>query len=323
MSCGCPFLFYFCFFLPKMQFSDTDGDFIVNSLKEQGVGVRYIARNESCATQVAFLPVYASGERACIVVPGASSVLDVDSLLGEVGLGCRRIDMVREMLWFNLGYPFELPNMQGSRLVETCAQLKHRSVNVAVSLDLNGASSSMLTVDPWLLVSDALPHVCLVHMNWDEACAFAKKEDVEWMEASTVTVDQLKTLAQPFLDKGVAIVTITLGRHGAFVCVHAEKEHVLQQFGVAAPEERFVEEWCATGCVLAGLPGSGGGGGVDTVGAGDSFVAGMLLFLERMAAVKKCDVGSLKGGSLSSMLAHAQRCAGEMIGVGVDGETKE
>ena len=48
------------------------------------------------------------------------------------------------------------------------------SVNVAVSLDLNGASSSLLK-DPWSLIKDALPWVALVHMNWDEACALSKQ----------------------------------------------------------------------------------------------------------------------------------------------------
>ena len=67
--------------------TDEDGDFLLRAMKERGVGCRYIARTSTHPTQVAFLPVYASGERACIVVPGASNVLDGDSLLGEVSEG--------------------------------------------------------------------------------------------------------------------------------------------------------------------------------------------------------------------------------------------
>ena len=125
--------------------TDEDGDFLLRAMKERGVGCRYVSRTDAHPTQVAFLPVYASGERACIVVPGASRVLDGDALLGEVGVGCKRLDMVRELLWFHLGYPCELPRLHGDGLVEVCRQLKHRSVNVAVSLDLNGASSSLLS----------------------------------------------------------------------------------------------------------------------------------------------------------------------------------
>ena len=275
---------------------DTDGDFLLKTLNDLGVGTKYLARTDVQPTQVAFLPVYNDGERACIVIPGASSILNKESLLGEVGLGCKRIDMVREVLWFHLGYPFELVHMQGDALAETLLELRHKSVDVAISMDLNGAGSSSLD-NPWSLIEGALQHVCHVHMNWDEACAFSENVNTD---IETATTEQLSALAQPFLDSGVALVTITLGRHGAFIQIHEDVQHVMKQFGVAAPREEQVKKWIAEKSVRKSLPSGSELSGSDTVGAGDSFTAGLLVALEGINEGTK---------SLTDILTFAQMSA--------------
>ena len=268
-----------------------------------------MARTDVQPTQVAFLPVYNDGERACIVIPGASSILNKESLLGEVGLGCKRIDMVREVLWFHLGYPFELVHMQGDALAETLLELRHKSVDVAISMDLNGAASSLLD-NPWSLIEGALQHVCHVHMNWDEACAFSENVNTDIEKATT---EQLSALAQPFLDSGVALVTITLGRHGAFIQIHEDVQHVMKQFGVAAPRFEQVVAWSKESSVRMNLP-SGSEekteqknlpSGSDTVGAGDAFTAGLLVALEGI------NEGETK--SLTDILLAAQMAAFQTI----------
>ena len=293
------------------------------------VGTKYISRTKQVPTQVAFLPLYNNGERACIVVPGTSNVLNSSDIIGEVGLGCLRLDMIREVLWFNLGYPMELINLQNQNLYNLLQTLRKESVNVAIALDLNGASSSLLQ-DPWSLIKEALEHVALVHMNWDEAIALNCNSNSDGntnVDASTATIEQLDELAQPFLDRGVAIVTITLGCHGAYIGVHSERTHIQNQLGVACLNDNDVENWCQTKSILSPLPirtnDSGGSG--DTVGAGDSFVAGMLLCLESMALNK--DTDNQKRNTLNDVLNFAQKCAGDMInGSSDDGcsmETKE
>ena len=104
--------------------TDSDGDLIMNFFESQGIGCRYVARTNEASTQVSFLPVYDNGERATIVVPGATTLLDQNSLIGEVGLGCRRIDMLRELLWFNFGYPYELKNLQKENLKSLLIELE-------------------------------------------------------------------------------------------------------------------------------------------------------------------------------------------------------
>jgi hypothetical protein len=135
-------------------------------------------------------------------------------------------------------------------------------------------------------------------------------------DASSATMAQLTGLASPFIERGVGLVAITLGQYGAFVCVHPDATQVQAQFGVAAVGEKYVEQWCGTNCVVAGVANgsNGGGGGVNTVGAGDSFVAGLLLYLESMAVVH--DAPALvveKQKSLKGMLDFAQECAWTMI----------
>jgi sugar/nucleoside kinase (ribokinase family) len=316
---------------------DEDGDYLLAALKKNNIGIKYVARTNQANTQVAFLPVYKqTGERACIVVPGTTSLLDASSLLDEVGRGCQRIDLLRELLWMTLGYPFELPKLQGSALNRCLTRVRHPSVNVAVAVDLNGAASSLIkNEDRWSIISSALPNICFVHMNWEEAVALhvgasssasstasTTPFSADQIKIDTVTEAQLNFLAQPFVDAGVAIVTITLGRYGAFIRVHSDVQHVCSQFGVAKPDVCYVEEWCHTSSVFAKLP-TMEGEVVDTVGAGDSFLAGMLAGLESMASIHTDDENKKESNNsnllnenaktLNGLLDFGQQCAGRMI----------
>jgi len=309
---------------------DDDGDFIMSQLKLCGIGTKYVSRSKVANTQVAFLPNYSSGERACIVVPGTSSLLHRDHLFGEVGLGCQRKDMLREMLWMNLGYPYELPQMQGENLSFALSELRSKSVNVAVAIDLNGAAAVSKFDDTtrWPVIASSLQHVCAVHMNWEEAlalcasahCVTGREGDLDWMtelhqqRGGERSMGQLNKLANYFFECGVAIVTITLGSQGAFIAVHSDSQHVMRQFGAAAPEAKYVEQWCATSAVMSEIPKSSAPV-LDTVGAGDSFLAGLLMALESMAVIKEnCkDLLSEENKTLLGLLNWSQTCAGQMI----------
>jgi sugar/nucleoside kinase (ribokinase family) len=311
---------------------DEDGDFVLSQLQLCGVGTKYVSRSNVANTQVAFLPNYASGERACIVVPGTSSFLHRDHLFGEVGLGCQRTDMLREMLWVNLGYPYELPHMQGEALALALSKLRAKSVDVAVAVDLNGAAASSKFDDEnrWPAIASSLQHVCVVHMNWDEALALyasahrvAGRND-DWVsklqQSEVKTLPGLKELSSFFFESGVAIVTITLGSEGAFIAVHSDSQHMLKQFGAAAPEEKYVQQWCGTSAVMSEIPTSSAQV-LDTVGAGDSFLAGLLMALESMAATRRLsenvketkELLSEEDKTLGGLLNWAQTCAGQML----------
>jgi len=274
---------------------DGDGDLLLDTMGRQGVGTRYVARTKTASTQVAFLPVYDSGERACIVVPGATAQLDADTLIGEVGLGCKRIDMLRELLWFNLGYPYELKKLQGEQLVDLLEELG--DIDIAVALDMNGASSSEASKNGVAsVISEALPWTSLVHANFAEAVAFADSVDgavslqykhlLDECADSMVTIDELKMLAEYFFRYNVAIVAITMGQNGAFLQVNDELETIKYQLKAAAPDETILAAWIQEGFAHSKAivqPGGAEEKGGGTVGAGDAFVAGMLAGLESLA----------------------------------------
>ena len=91
---------------------DNDGDFLLSELLRVALVVMLPEQKSFYAGIV--LPVYDNGERAC-----RGSGLPhcwTKAILGEVGLGCKRIDMLRELLWINLGYPYELQKLQSSNL---------------------------------------------------------------------------------------------------------------------------------------------------------------------------------------------------------------
>jgi sugar/nucleoside kinase (ribokinase family) len=301
--------------------TDSDGDLLMDYMEGRGVGVRYVARTNEASTQVAFLPVYESGERACIVVPGATSLLNRDSLLGEVGLGCRRIDMLRELLWFNLGYPYELKNLQKANLESMLSDLTQ--IEIAVSLDLNGAASSGLEENASAYICDALPHVALIHANFEEAVAFCASGNSslparlhEENACKDISIEDLKVLASHFLEQNVGMVAITLGKYGAFLQVNDDVHVVRARFGVAVPiEESVLTGWVKESCVIQNCISTdkaAEGGAVNTVGAGDAFIAGLLVGLESLAN-KDLKEARMKGSSLSDILHFAQMCAFEHV----------
>ena len=97
------------------------------------------------------------------MVPGSSTLLDEAAILGEVGLGCKRIDMLRELLWINLGYPYELQKLQSSNLTRLCKRLAE--IDIAISMDMNGASSMQLKENTAEIISGALKYVAVFSMQ--------------------------------------------------------------------------------------------------------------------------------------------------------------
>ena len=300
---------------------DNDGDFILKEMEANNVGTRYVARTNEASTQVSFLPVYDSGERACIVIQGATALLNKDSIIGEVGLGCKRIDMLRELLWINLGYPFELTQLQRSNLSDLCMELA--KIDIAISVDMNGATSASIGPNVKDIVSDALPYIAVVHANIHEAIAFAndneglipahllKLVDDGEDDFSKVTIDDLNILSNAFLKHNVALVAITLGSSGAFLHMNDDINIVRQQFRSALGEptslgNMIISCWVGESNTFERPIIPEGVTLKSTVGAGDAFLAGLLVGLESL-----CSGDGFEGkiSSLNSLLKFAQDVA--------------
>ncbi|KFB10713.1 carbohydrate kinase family protein [Nitratireductor basaltis] len=102
-------------------------------------------------------------------------------------------------------------------------------------------------------------------------------EDLEWLKPNTGTAEA----ASQLLEAGCHIVVVTSGGDGARVFLRDEELHV--------PAHK-VEV-------------------VDTVGAGDTFNAGLLAALHEGGKLGKAEIASLKGADLSEALSFAARVA--------------
>ncbi|RYI33249.1 MAG: carbohydrate kinase [Acetobacteraceae bacterium] len=102
-------------------------------------------------------------------------------------------------------------------------------------------------------------------------------EDLHWLEGQ----GDLTTLARGILDKGPKVVLITEGANGARA--------------VTATQDIFVSAQRVTV--------------VDTVGAGDTFNAGVLAALHQAGALTKAGVGNLSDATLTAALSLGTRAA--------------
>ena len=104
------------------------------------------------------------------------------------------------------------------------------------------------------------------------------------------------------------MVAITLGRAGACMKMNASLQLVQERFGVAAPCATFLEASIESRFVRAQVSDfeSGSRPQMNVVGAGDAFLAAMLVGLERLS-------GGGEGSTLAGVLKFAQKCAGRFV----------
>lgn len=200
--------------------NDAFGDFVIDSLKKQGVDIRGIKRDDMALTSATQVFVHPDGERSFIHYIGANANFreeDVDELLLE---GSRIVHYA--------GF-YVLSSFDG----EPCARLleKARTFGAFVSLDTVWDSKGR-----WMsLLEPVLPHLDLIIPSIEEARMITGK-------------DKPREIARVFLDKGVGMVVLKMGRKGSYVRTKEEEIYV-PRYEVRA---------------------------IDAVGAGDAFVAGFL-----------------------------------------------
>ena len=240
---------------------DAFGRFLLDYFRENNVGNTHINVNEKHPTSTACLPVYKKdGKRAVYCAQGwnAHFVPDVD------------VETYDAIL---LGYPHVMPALRGAPLAQFAATCVERGT--CLCLDVNEASDDYTL--PLGDASDAYENIGVLHGNLDEAaaCVGRKKEFLERYNISdglenVLSMSEIESIAHALLRRGCGVVLFTLGPLGAFAMTNDEPtlrrtlgriEHGLQPSHVSR---------------RAAFKAAGA---IDTVGAGDAFLAGAVASL--------------------------------------------
>lgn len=136
-------------------------------------------------------------------------------------------------------------------------------------MDLNGVDpGNDATARHAAVLSKALPWVDILHANLEEAEAI-----IGPLEGAAGGSDaHLRALAGWFLERGVAVVTITVGGKGSFTAVTGD----LVRLAASPSLARQVVAWAGQE-VRAPAFAVGEGAAVNANGAGDAFVGGLVL----------------------------------------------
>lgn len=156
------------------------------------------------------------------------------------------------------------------------------------------------------VLGKALPWVDVLHANLEEAEAIVGP--LGSGGAGGADDDHLRALAGWFLEKGVAVVTITAGARGSFTAVTGDAERLAASPGLA----RQVAAWAGREARAPAFA-VGEGSAVNANGAGDSFVAGLVL-----AAAAWRDPLALDEAVRFAALAALQRVDGALREAGAE-----
>ena len=269
---------------------DGFGDYLVGAWRTAGVGTARVARDAACATGAACLPVYRSdGKRAVYCAQGWNARLELDA----AALGAYDVATI--------GYPHVMgPALRGAPLRALVTEANARGC--CVCLDVNEASDDAAL--PLGDARDAYGAVGLFHGNLDEAAACAGLKAAllaaHGLDDSLETVlddAAVENVARKILDRGAGLVLVTLGPRGCFGAA-GDEARLRHTLGRACPRR------------LEGIAGRAAfrrafavEGTVDSVGAGDAFLAGAVAALLR--AADDAEAAATLEGLLDAALASA------------------
>jgi sugar/nucleoside kinase (ribokinase family) len=168
---------------------DAFGDFVIDSLKKNGVDIKWIKRDDKALTSATQVFVHPDGERSFIHYIGANANFREEDVDVSVFEGSRIVHYA--------GY-FVLSSLDG----EPCARLlkKAKEFGAFISLDTVWDSQGR-----WMsLLEPVLPHLDLIIPSIEEARMITGKE-------------KPREIAKVFLDKGVGMVVLKMGSKGSYV----------------------------------------------------------------------------------------------------------
>jgi sugar/nucleoside kinase (ribokinase family) len=174
--------------------SDPFGDFVLQQLAEQGIGVRGVSRDPRVGTSATMVMVDPDGERRFVHYLGANAHLTLD----DVDLG-----VIENAAILHVAGALVLPGLDG----EPTAQLmqRARAAGVTTFLDVVWDDTGR-----WMeLLGPCLPHTDYFVPNLTEAQALLGLE-----------TDEPEDIARALLSHGVSTVVLKLGADGCLLMPH-------------------------------------------------------------------------------------------------------
>jgi myo-inositol-1-phosphate synthase/sugar/nucleoside kinase (ribokinase family) len=209
-------------------------------------------RDSNARTALAVLPIYKDGRRGCFFDAASNSnfsAREVVEMMGRLSSGTSGpsldtshmsaddIDNYHADLEqmtpicgaFLFGYPHLLPRLQGESLAQILLEARSTMIEGGIiALDLNGVpentfekqgslrSVADLRNDP--VIGAALEHTDILHLNEDELMLLTGCEIVGTRGSELQDDYNIASAVNLFLLCGVAVVAVTRGQEGAFVC---------------------------------------------------------------------------------------------------------
>jgi sugar/nucleoside kinase (ribokinase family) len=201
--------------------ADPFGRFLVELLERQGVDTSHVLVDTAASTATCLVLVRDDGERSFFYKGDANDRL----VAGDVDL-----DYVCSGRILNVGGTLLLAGLDGEPLARILAEARRRATTTSMDVCWDRQGRWLRTLEP------CLEHLDIFLPSIEEARELAGTSDPE-------------AIARRFLDYGVRIVGVKLGRDGAYITDGTDAFHVPAVQGIQI---------------------------VDTTGAGDAFVAGFL-----------------------------------------------
>lgn len=254
--------------------NDDHGAILRRFWEEDGIGFQHVIRSSDTGTALSVLPVYPDGKRGVYFSSGTNAIMGIDNLFGP---GKEHLALLRHSAAFHYGYPPLTPCLQGTNLAEMLALV--RNTGVLLSLDTTPVTSDGVL---YKMLKDALPMVHLFAPNIEEASQvtghFTRLAAKAHAESEThgypvdiediITVTDLEMIGEALSDAGIPLIIITLGRQGAYVHIGSAASLT------TLPHAPSITQDCAgLRCVIPAFEITGP---INTTGAGDTFVAGLL-----------------------------------------------
>ena len=168
---------------------DSLGDFIVNTLKAEGVGVQNIKRSSEKSTSGTIVMVSEDGERSFFHHIGANGELRAEDVNPEA---------IEEARLVHIGGTFLLPRFDGEGTKKVLKRAKE--LGKLTSLD-----TAWDTTGRWLeVVEDSLSYVDIFIPSIEEAREISGRKDP-------------REIADFFLARGVKTVALKMGKEGCYI----------------------------------------------------------------------------------------------------------